>query len=52
LTLGFGAQRVMDGAMSLGELIAAMIVWQYWYRYDFLLNIARLKQTLTTVQHQ
>ena len=53
LTLGFGAQRVMDGAMSLGELIAAMmIVWRVLVPIQiFSLNIARLKQTLTTVHH-
>lgn len=52
LTLGLGAQRVMDGAMSLGELIVAMmIVWRVLVPLQvFSLNIARLKQTLTTVR--
>ena len=52
LTLGFGAQRVIDGAMTLGELIAAMmIVWRVLVPIQiFSLNIGRLKQTLGTVR--
>ena len=42
----------MDGAMSLGELIAAMmIVWRVLVPIQIVsLNIARLKQTLSTVR--
>ena len=51
-TLTVGAMRVMDGAMSLGELIAAMIiVWRVLAPIQIVcLNIARLKQTLSTVR--
>lgn len=53
LTLGLGALRVIDGAMSLGDLIAAMIiVWRVLLPIQtFSLNIARVKQTLTTVRN-
>jgi ABC-type bacteriocin/lantibiotic exporter with double-glycine peptidase domain len=53
VTLGVGALRVIDGAMSLGELIAAMmIVWRILAPIQVVsLNLARLKQTLSTV-HQ
>ena len=52
LTLAIGALRVMDGAMSLGALIAAMIVvWRVLVPIQIVsLNIARLKQTLSTVR--
>ena len=52
VTLSVGALRVMDGAMSLGELIAAMmIVWRVLVPIQIVsLNIARLKQTLATVR--
>ncbi len=52
ITLGVGALRVMDGAMSLGALIACMmIVWRVLVPIQIVsLNIARLKQTLTTVR--
>ena len=51
-TLGVGALRVMDGAMSLGALIASMmIVWRVLVPIQIVsLNIARLKQTLSTVR--
>ena len=51
MTLGLGALRVMDGAMSLGALIAAMmIVWRVLVPIQIVsLNIARLRQTLGTV---
>jgi ATP-binding cassette subfamily C protein LapB len=52
VTLSVGALRVMDGAMSLGALIAAMmIVWRVLVPIQIVsLNIARLKQTLATVR--
>ncbi|KAB2916671.1 MAG: ATP-binding cassette domain-containing protein [Hyphomicrobiaceae bacterium] len=52
VTLGVGALRVMDGAMSLGALIASMmIVWRVLVPIQIVsLNIARLKQTLSTVR--
>lgn len=51
VTLGIGALRVMDGVMSLGALIAAMmIVWRVLVPIQIVsLNIARLRQTLGTV---
>lgn len=52
LTLTIGALRVMDGAMSLGELVASMIiVWRVLAPVQIVcLNIARLKQTSSTVR--
>jgi ATP-binding cassette, subfamily C, bacterial LapB len=52
VTLSVGALRVMDGAMSLGALIAAMmIIWRVLVPIQIVsLNIARLKQTLATVR--
>ena len=52
VTLTVGALRVMNGAMSLGELIAAMmIVWRILVPIQIVsLNIARLKQTLSTLR--
>ena len=52
VTLSVGALRVMDGSMSLGELIAAMmIVWRVLVPIQIVsLNMARLKQTLSTVR--
>ena len=52
LTLGFGALARHGGAMSLGELVAAMmIVWRVLAPIQIVsLNIARLKQTLSTVR--
>jgi ABC-type bacteriocin/lantibiotic exporter with double-glycine peptidase domain len=52
VTLAVGALRVMNDAMSLGELIAAMmIVWRVLVPIQVVsLNIARLKQTLSTVR--
>ena len=52
VTLSVGALRVMDGSMSLGELIAAMmIVWRILVPIQIVsLNMARLKQTLSTVR--
>ena len=52
VTLAVGALRVMNDAMSLGELIAAMmIVWRVLVPIQIVsLNIARLKQTLSTVR--
>ena len=51
VTLSLGALRVMDGAMSLGALIAAMmIVWRVLGPIQIVsLNIARVRQTLATV---
>jgi ATP-binding cassette, subfamily C, bacterial LapB len=51
MTLSIGALRVMDGAMSAGALIAAMmIVWRVLMPIQTVsLNIARLRQTLATV---
>jgi len=52
MTLSIGALRVMDASMSLGELIAAMmIVWRVLVPIQIVsLNMARLKQTLSTVR--
>ena len=51
LTLSLGALRVIDGAMSLGALIAAMmLVWRVLSPMQIVsLNIGRLRQTLATV---
>jgi ATP-binding cassette, subfamily C, bacterial LapB len=51
LTLSLGALRVMDGAMSAGALIAAMmIVWRVLMPIQTVaLSIARLRQTLATI---
>ena len=51
-TLGVGAQRVMDGSMSLGELVAAMmIVWRILLPVQIVsLNLPRLRQIRTTVR--
>jgi ATP-binding cassette subfamily C protein LapB len=52
MTLAIGALRVMQGAMSLGELVAAMmIVWRILIPVQIVsLNIPRIKQTLSTVR--
>lgn len=52
MTLAIGALRVMQGAMSLGELVAAMmIVWRVLIPVQIVsLNIPRIKQTLSTVR--
>ena len=52
MTLAIGALRVMDGAMSMGALVAAMmIVWRVLVPIQIVaLNITRLKQTLSTVR--
>jgi ATP-binding cassette, subfamily C, bacterial LapB len=52
VTLSVGALRVMDAAMSLGQLIAAMIiVWRVLVPVQIVsLNLARLKQTLATAR--
>ena len=52
VTLSVGALRVMGDAMSLGQLIAAMIiVWRVLVPIQIVsLNLARLKQTLATVR--
>jgi ATP-binding cassette, subfamily C, bacterial LapB len=52
VTLSVGALRVMDNAMSLGQLIAAMIiVWRVLIPVQIVsLNLSRLKQTLATVR--
>jgi ATP-binding cassette subfamily C protein LapB len=52
VTLSVGALRVMDASMSLGELIAAMmIVWRVLVPIQIVsLNMARLKQTLSTMR--
>jgi ATP-binding cassette, subfamily C, bacterial LapB len=51
VTLSIGALRVMDGAMSLGALIASMmIVWRVIGPIQIVsLNIARFRQTLATL---
>lgn len=51
-TLTIGALRVMDNAMSQGELVSAMmIVWRVLAPVQIVcLNIARLKQALSTVR--
>ncbi len=50
-TLGVGAQRVMDGSMSVGELVAAMmIVWRILLPVQIVsLNLPRLRQIRTTI---
>jgi ATP-binding cassette, subfamily C, bacterial LapB len=52
MTLCVGAWRVMDGAMSPGQLIAAMmIVWRLLAPIRIVsLNLARIRQTLSTVR--
>jgi len=52
LTLCVGALRVMDGAMSPGQLLAAMlIVWRLLAPIRIVsLNLARIRQTLSTVR--
>ncbi len=52
VTLGVGALRVMEGAMTLGALIAAMmIVWRVLLPIQIVaLNMSRLKQTLGTAR--
>ena len=52
VTLAVGSLRVMSETMSLGELIAAMmIVWRVLVPIQVVsLNIVRLKQTLSTVR--
>jgi ABC-type bacteriocin/lantibiotic exporter with double-glycine peptidase domain len=52
LALGLGAMRVMADAMSLGELVAAMmIVWRILVPIQIVaLNFPRLKQTLATTR--
>ena len=49
-TLGIGAQRVMDGSMSLGALVAAMmIVWRILLPVQIVsLGLPRLRQIRTT----
>ena len=51
-TLGVGAQRVMDGAMTLGELVAAMmIVWRILLPVQIVsLSLPRLRQIRATVR--
>jgi ATP-binding cassette, subfamily C, bacterial LapB len=51
-TLAIGALRVMNGTMSTGELVAAMmIVWRILVPIQIAaLNIARIKQTLSTAR--
>jgi ABC-type bacteriocin/lantibiotic exporter with double-glycine peptidase domain len=52
ITLTVGALRVMASTMSIGELVAAMIiVWRVLAPVQVVcLNIARLRQTLSTVR--
>ena len=52
VTLGVGAQRVMDGAMTLGELVAAMmIVWRILLPVQIVsLSLPRLRQIRATVR--
>ena len=52
VTLGVGAFRVMDASMSLGELIAAMmIVWRVLVPIQVVsLNMSRIRQMLATVR--
>lgn len=52
VTLAVGALRVMDGAMSVGTLVSAMmIVWRVLVPIQIVaLNMARLRQTLATVR--
>ena len=51
-TLGVGAQRVMDGSMTLGALVAAMmIVWRILLPVQIVsLNLPRLRQIRATVR--
>ena len=51
-TLGLGAQRVMDGSMSLGALVAAMmIVWRILMPVQIVsLSLPRLRQIRSTVR--
>ena len=52
VTLSVGALRIMDGGLSRGELIVSMmLVWRVLLPIQIAsLNIARLKQTLSTVR--
>jgi ATP-binding cassette, subfamily C, bacterial LapB len=52
VTLGVGAFRVMDASMSLGELIAAMmIVWRVLVPIQVVsLNMSRIRQMLGTAR--
>jgi ABC-type bacteriocin/lantibiotic exporter with double-glycine peptidase domain len=52
ITLTVGALRVIDSAMTVGELVAAMIiVWRVLAPVQIVcLNLARLTQTLSTVR--
>jgi ATP-binding cassette subfamily C protein LapB len=52
VTLGIGALRVMQASMSLGELIAAMmIVWRVLVPIQIVsLNMSRIRQTLSTAR--
>jgi ABC-type bacteriocin/lantibiotic exporter with double-glycine peptidase domain len=52
VTLTVGALRVMDSAMTVGELVAAMIiVWRVLAPVQIVcLNLSRLAQTLSTVR--
>ena len=52
ITLTIGALRVMDNAMTVGELVAAMIiVWRVLAPVQVVcLNIVRITQTLSTVR--
>lgn len=51
-TLGVGAHRVMEGSMSLGALVASMIlVWRILLPVQIVsLNLPRLRQLRTTVR--
>jgi ABC-type bacteriocin/lantibiotic exporter with double-glycine peptidase domain len=53
VTLGVGAQRVIDGSMSLGALVVSMmLVWRILQPVQILaLNLPRLRQIRSTV-HQ
>ena len=52
LTLGIGALRVMDGSMSLGALVVAMmLVWRVLQPVQTVsLNLPRLRQIRTTIR--
>jgi ATP-binding cassette, subfamily C, bacterial LapB len=52
LTLGIGALRIMEGLMSAGQLVAAMIiVWRVLVPIQIVaLNLSRLRQTLATAR--
>jgi ATP-binding cassette subfamily C protein LapB len=52
VTLGVGTLRVMHASMSLGELIAAMmIVWRVLVPIQIVsLNMSRIRQTLSTAR--